>query len=73
MAELQTTYATTLASGYAGMIANGKIRQRHIRQKGRKRLAETDIGPAEQGGGGRPGQHNDAIDRMQRHGQAAPG
>lgn len=24
MAELQTTYATTLASGYAGMIANGE-------------------------------------------------
>ena len=31
MAELQTTYATTLASGYAGMIANGETSNRITR------------------------------------------
>ena len=31
MAELQTTYATTLASGYAGMIANGERSNRITR------------------------------------------
>lgn len=31
MAELQTTYATTLANGYAGMIANGERSNRITR------------------------------------------
>ncbi|MBK6800436.1 hypothetical protein K0U83_26750 [bacterium] len=31
MAELQTTYATTLANGYAGMIANGETSNRITR------------------------------------------
>ena len=31
MAELQTTYATTLANGYAGMIANGETSNRLTR------------------------------------------
>ena len=31
MAELQTTYATTLANGYAGMIANGETGNRITR------------------------------------------
>ena len=31
MAELQTTYATTLASGYAGIIANGETSNRITR------------------------------------------
>ena len=31
MAELQTTYATTLANGYAGMVANGETSNRITR------------------------------------------